>query len=95
MVPFPNWLLAWCPLNLGAEVLLLDSLISEYGSNLYNIAGIEDQVRVNISDVRDPHSMKCLVQDQDYLLNLGSYKVNQTNILQIGMANEKTSNLWW
>src|SRR6185436_10156703 len=33
-------------------------------------AGLEDQVRVNISDVRDDHSLKYLVQEQDYLFNL-------------------------
>lgn len=54
----------------GAEVLLVDSLIPEYGGNLRNIAGIEDQVEVNISDVRDEHSMQYLVQGQDYLFNL-------------------------
>jgi UDP-glucose 4-epimerase len=57
-------------INLGADVLLVDSLIPEYGGNLHNIAGIEDQVTVNISDVRDPHSMKYLIQDQDFLFNL-------------------------
>ncbi len=36
----------------------------------YNIAGIEDRVRVNISDVRDEHSFRYLVQGQDYLFNL-------------------------
>jgi len=56
--------------NLEAEVLLVDSLIPEYGGNLFNIAGIEDKVRVNISDVRDEHSMRYLVQGQDYLFNL-------------------------
>ncbi len=54
----------------GARVTLVDSLIPEYGGNLFNIAGIEDRVRVNISDVRDEHSMKFLVQGQDYLFNL-------------------------
>src|SRR5512137_1818693 len=57
-------------LDLGAEVTLVDSLIPEYGGNLFNIAGIEDRVRVNISDVRDEHSMCALVQGQDYLFNL-------------------------
>jgi UDP-glucose 4-epimerase len=57
-------------LALGARVLLVDSLIPEYGGNLFNIAGIEDQVQVNISDVRDEHSMRYLVQGQDYLFNL-------------------------
>ncbi len=54
----------------GAHVTLVDSLIPEYGGHLFNIAGIEEQVRVNISDVRDEHSMKYLVQGQDYLFNL-------------------------
>lgn len=56
--------------DLDAEVTLVDSLIPEYGGNPFNIAEIEDKVRVNISDVRDEHSMKCLVRDQDYLFNL-------------------------
>ncbi len=55
---------------LGAEVTLVDSLIPSYGGSLFNIAGIEDRVHVNISDVRDIHSMRYLVQGQDYLLNL-------------------------
>jgi UDP-glucose 4-epimerase len=56
--------------ELGARVLVVDSLIPEYGGNLFNIAGIEDRVEVNISDVRDAHSMAYLVQRQDYLFNL-------------------------
>jgi UDP-glucose 4-epimerase len=54
----------------GARVTLVDSLIPEYGGNLFNIHGIEDQVKVNISDVRDENSMRYLVQEQDYLFNL-------------------------
>lgn len=54
----------------GAVVTLVDSLIPEYGGNPFNIAGIEDRVRVNVSDVRDPHSMRHLVQGQDVLFNL-------------------------
>src|SRR5205085_11684044 len=56
--------------TLGANVLLVDSLVPQYGGNLFNIVGIEDRVRVNISDVRDEHSMAYLVQGQDYLFNL-------------------------
>ena len=56
--------------QMGSEVILVDSLVPEYGGNLFNIAGIEDRVKVNISDVRDEHSMKSLVQNQDYLFNL-------------------------
>jgi UDP-glucose 4-epimerase len=53
-----------------AQVVLVDSLIPEYGGNLFNIAGLEDRVRLNISDVRDAHSMRYLVQGVDYLFNL-------------------------
>jgi len=56
--------------ELEAQVLLVDSLIPEYGGNLFNIHGIEDRVRVNIADVRDEHSMNYLVRGQDYLFNL-------------------------
>ena len=56
--------------DLGANVLLLDSLTPEYGGNMHNVAGFEDKVKINISDVRDQHSMKYLIQGQDYLFNL-------------------------
>ena len=56
--------------DLGADVLLVDSLIPEYGGNLFNIDGLEGRVRVNISDVRDEHSLKHLVQGQDFIFNL-------------------------
>jgi UDP-glucose 4-epimerase len=56
--------------EMGAEVVLVDSLVPEYGGLLYNVAGIEDRVTVNISDVRDEHSLRYLVRDQDVLFNL-------------------------
>lgn len=55
---------------LGAHVLLVDSLIPEYGGNFFNLTGVRDQVRVNIADVRDEHGMRYLVQGQDYIFNL-------------------------
>lgn len=56
--------------ELGAEVLLIDSLIPEYGGNIFNIADIETRLRVNIADVRDQHGLRYLVQKQDYIFNL-------------------------
>jgi UDP-glucose 4-epimerase len=56
--------------ELGAKVTIVDSLIPAYGGNVWNVRGIEHQVRVNIADVRDPHSMAWLVRDQKYLFNL-------------------------
>ena len=55
---------------LGAQVTLVDSLIPQYGGNPFNIVDIKDQVRVNVSDVRDEYSLRSLVQGQDCLLNL-------------------------
>jgi len=57
-------------LSLGANITLVDSLIPEYGGNLFNISDISDKVRVNISDVRDEHSLRYLIQGQDYIFNL-------------------------
>jgi UDP-glucose 4-epimerase len=57
-------------LDLGAHVTLVDSLVPEYGGNLFNIRDCEQRVRLNISDVRDEHSLKFLLQGQDYLFNL-------------------------
>ena len=56
--------------ELGADVLLVDSLIDDYGGNLFNIHDIKDRVRVNIADVRDEHGMDYLVRGQDYIFNL-------------------------
>ena len=56
--------------DLGAQVTLVDSMIPDYGGNLFNIAGYEERLRVNIADVRDPYSMRALVRGQDVLFNL-------------------------
>ncbi len=56
--------------DLGARVTLVDSLVPEYGGNLFNIAGLEDRVQVNVSDVRDEYSLRYLVQHKDLLFNL-------------------------
>jgi UDP-glucose 4-epimerase len=56
--------------DLGAQAILVDSLIPEYGGNLFNIDGCEDRLRVNIADVRDEFSMDYLVRDQHLLFNL-------------------------
>ena len=55
---------------LGADVLLVDSLIPDYGGNLFNIAGIEDRVRVNVADVRQASTMNYLVQGRSIIFNL-------------------------
>lgn len=56
--------------DLGADVLLVDSLIPDYGGNLFNIDGIESRVRVNIADVRQASTMNYLVRDREVIFNL-------------------------
>ena len=56
--------------SLGARVRLIDSLVPQYGGNLYNIHDIDGKVQVNISDVRDRYSMQYLIKDVDFLFNL-------------------------
>jgi UDP-glucose 4-epimerase len=56
--------------DLRARVTLVDSLVPEYGGNRFNIQGIEDRVRVNISDLRDRHSLRTHLDGQDFLFNL-------------------------
>ena len=57
-------------LQLGAEVTIVDSLIPEYGGNLFNIHDIRERVTVNITDVRDRHAIDYLVQGKSYIFNL-------------------------
>jgi len=55
---------------LGADVLLVDSLIDDYGGNLFNIEGIETRARVNIADIRQQTTMNYLVRDREVIFNL-------------------------
>jgi len=54
----------------GAEVTLVDSLIPQYGGNPFNVAAFQEQVDINVCDVRDPYAMAYLLQGKDYLFNL-------------------------
>jgi UDP-glucose 4-epimerase len=55
---------------LGARVTLVDSLIPDCGGNSFNIKGIKNDVKINISDIRDQDRMDQLVRNQDYIFNL-------------------------
>ena len=56
--------------DLGADVLLVDAMNPDYGGNLFNIAGIEDRVRLNIGDVRNESVIDLLVRDREFIFNL-------------------------
>jgi len=55
---------------LGADVLIVDSLLPDYGGNLFNVAGLEDKIRVNIADVRQGTTMNYLVRGREVIFNL-------------------------
>ena len=59
-------------MTLGAEVLLIDSMIPEYGGNPANIADIRDQVTVNIGDIRGGYALRYLLAGKDFLFNLAA-----------------------
>src|SRR5207253_6227039 len=56
--------------ELGAQVLIIDSLIPDYGGNLFNVDGVADRLQVNIADVRQQNTMNYLVRDRDVIFNL-------------------------
>jgi UDP-glucose 4-epimerase len=56
--------------GLGAEVMLVDSMVAEAGANLANIADIRDRVGVNIADIRDGAAMRHLLAGRDFLFDL-------------------------
>lgn len=56
--------------NEGARVTLLDSMLDEYGANLFNIEPVKNSVQINFSDMRDEHSLRYLVRDKDFIFNL-------------------------
>ncbi len=62
--------LAHALVAIGADVLLVDSLIPDYGGNLFNIDGLDGRLQVNIADVRQQSTMNHLVKNRDTIFNL-------------------------
>lgn len=58
--------------EIGAEVLLVDTMVPEAGGNFANIADIRDRVRVNIADIRDREAMRHLLQGRHFLFDLAA-----------------------
>jgi len=55
---------------LQAKVTLVDSLVSEYGGNLFNIHDFRDKVSIEFTDVRDTKAIATLIKKRDFLFNL-------------------------
>src|SRR5438132_5538946 len=59
-------------LDLGASVLVVDSLIPETGANVFNLDPVQDHPRLSVRtvDVRDVLAMQRLVRGQSVIFNL-------------------------
>jgi UDP-glucose 4-epimerase len=67
--------------DLGAHVLLVDSMLPLYGGNLFNIAPVREQIQINFSDIRDRHSMNYLVQERDIIFHLAGQVSHVDSVL--------------
>lgn len=56
--------------DFNANLLLVDSMIPEYGGNLFNIEPVRQRIKINISDVRDSNAMQYIVKNRDCVFNL-------------------------
>jgi len=55
--------------RLGARITIVDACLEPYGANIFNLHGIEDEIKVNYADIRDRAAMKVLVQGKDVIFN--------------------------
>ena len=55
---------------LGADVLLVDSMVPEGGGSLANIEDFAGRVRLEIADIRDDAALRRLLDGRDHLFNL-------------------------
>ena len=67
--------------ELGATVTIVDNMMPRLGGNLFNVKGIEDQIHINFSDVRDAHSMDYLVKGQEIIFHLAG-QVNHVDSIR-------------
>ena len=74
-------------LQLGAQVTLVDNLDPDYGGNPYNLHGIEQEVRVILSDMCNESQVGAILPDQDYLFNLAA------QVSHVGSMQNPTTDL--
>ena len=66
----------------GADITIVDSMIPEYGGNLFNLKNIEDKIEINYCDITDRNAMEYVVREKDYIFHLAgqvSHVMSLTN----------------
>ena len=67
--------------DLSADVTIIDSLIPEYGGNLFNLNGYKDKIKMNFSDIRDKYSLEVLLNNKSILFNLAGQTSHMDSML--------------
>lgn len=67
--------------DLGARVTVVDSLLPDYGGNLFNLDGVRDKIWLSVTDMRDANGMAYLVKGQEIIFNLAGQVSHQDSML--------------
>jgi UDP-glucose 4-epimerase len=67
--------------GLGAIVTIVDNMLPRQGGNPFNVEPVRNQVRINLSDVRNQLSMNHLVLDQQIVFHLAG-QVNHVDSMR-------------
>lgn len=65
----------------GAHVTIVDNMLPRHGGNIFNVKDIEDELRVNFSDIRNELSMNHLVKGKEYIFHLAG-QVNHVDSMK-------------
>lgn len=65
----------------GALVTIVDSMLPDYGGNLFNLDPVRNNIAINFSDMRDSHSLSYLVKNKDYIFNLAGQVSHQDSMI--------------
>ena len=65
----------------AARVVLLDSMLADHGANLFNLDGVEHDVRINYADIRDQEALKVLVPDSSVIFNLAAQTSHSASMI--------------
>ncbi len=67
--------------NEGANVTVVDSMLPDYGGNLFNLEPVRNKLNINFSDIRDYSSLSYLVKEKDIIFNLAG-QVSHSDSMQ-------------